>query len=418
MPEGKQTQSLKLLGIAASLGGVIAFAYLIFEWIVTDGSNWLWNDLLQSDVYRWRVIPIAIVMSVVLSLLYKGVKQKRVVHAETDLLSEISNSKSTSLSSILTIFTIGAVSLLAGASLGPEASLLAGVLGIAAWTSGKAKLLNTPIAKLLALSSVGALLCAFMCSPIPMAIPLLLMQKSKKLTLQSALPVLFMGTVSWIIVYLLKGEPFGQVPVSETFTAIDIVIAAGLGFAAVLIGVALKWVIKLASLKTSWIAAHTHWLVSAVIFGTVLGILYLLGGQSIQFSGSEGSQLLASDKAMYSAIALLSLVVLKLLATAWSLSSGYRGGLVFPSVYMGLAFSYSIAAAFMLVGADSAGATVGAISGIFVAMLSPVVGVVLLLSLFPQSLTLLVIAGAIGAVAGSKAFAKLLPPQAKETAKA
>jgi H+/Cl- antiporter ClcA len=400
-------QLLITLVSAVVLGMAIAFSYLVFEWIVNDGSNFIWNDVFKSDVYRWRVLPIAMGLSIVLSVVYKLFKQERIQELETDLLKEISANNPSSLTDIMTIFSIGAACLLAGASLGPEASLLAGVISISAWISGLFKHIDKPLTKLFSLASVGGLLCAFMLSIIPILIPLVLLKKSKKLTLQSAFIVIVICATSWLIVFLIKGTAYGEIPINETFSGIDYIVALGLGFFTVLIGIILKWVIKILAIQARYIDKQFHWVLSATIFGGVLGLLYLFGGQSIEFSGNQGSQLLEANRLMYSSLALLAMVGFKLLATAWSLTSGYRGGLVFPSVYMGLAFSYAIIAAFSLTGVESAGATIGAVSGIFVTMLSPTLGIVLLLSAFPINLVFVVMTGVMGALAGVRVFEKI-----------
>jgi H+/Cl- antiporter ClcA len=152
-----------------------------------------------------------------------------------------------------------------------------------------------------------------------------------------------------------------------------------------------------------------HWMLSALIFGLVLGLLYFVGGQTVQFSGSAGLKLVLQNLATYSGLAFLGLVVAKMLVTAWSLSSGYRGGLVFPSIYTGVVLSLAISTAFHLTGHDESGTIIGATSGLLVAMTNPIAGIILSFSLFPLSLLPVLTAGAIGAVVGNRVFARLKP---------
>lgn len=163
--------------ISALTGILVSFLYLGFEWFVNNGSNWLWNDLVQSDVYRWRVIPLAIVMSIILTLVIKLFNQKRLTKPSEDLLGELDNIKQTSIGKIVVTLIIGALSLLAGASLGPEASLVTASLGLAAWFSGKLNSLKHPFAFYLSIASIGALLAAFFNSLLPVIIPLLVLKK-------------------------------------------------------------------------------------------------------------------------------------------------------------------------------------------------------------------------------------------------
>ena len=65
----------------------------------------------------------------------------------------------------------------------------------------------------------------------------------------------------------------------------------------------------------------------------------------------------------------MGLLLVKLLATGWSISAGYRGGPAFPSVYMGVALSLAITAAIPSV--SETGVMVGAIAGILAEMTTP-----------------------------------------------
>jgi H+/Cl- antiporter ClcA len=157
--------------------------------------------------------------------------------------------------------------------------------------------------------------------------------------------------------------------------------------------------------------AKLPWLLSASIFGLVLGLLYFIGGQSVQFSGSEGLKLLSENVAQYSAMALLGLILVKLLSTSWSITTGYRGGIVFPSIYMGVALSLATGALLSLSKSDQAGAVIGAVTGVLMGMINPIVSIILALALFPSSLIVVVASGALGALIGLKLFAKLVQPK-------
>jgi hypothetical protein len=148
---------VRALAAAVAVGVVNALVFVAFEWIVNDGTDWVWNDLVDSDAVRWRVVPLAIAGSIVLSAVIRLTRQKRIVPASTDPLA------GGPAASVPVVLLIGAVSLLAGASLGPEASLFAAATGIGAWLAKE---------KRLVLASVGALLVAFFGSLLAVAVPL------------------------------------------------------------------------------------------------------------------------------------------------------------------------------------------------------------------------------------------------------
>jgi H+/Cl- antiporter ClcA len=128
----------------------------------------------------------------------------------------------------------------------------------------------------------------------------------------------------------------------------------------------------------------------------------------VQFSGSEGSVMLLSGQVHYGAWALAGIALVKLAATAWSLTAGYRGGLAFPSVFAGVAVRLLVAGA--LPDLAGPGVLLASVAGLFVEMTSPMLGVVMLLALLPAKLLPLGIAGAAGAVAARLAVTPLQRP--------
>jgi H+/Cl- antiporter ClcA len=302
------------------------------------------------------------------------------------------------LSSLVVIFIVGLGSLLAGASLGPEATLVALAMGLGTWLGARASM--GPLGQLLALASVGALLVAFLGALIAMAIPLLVLwQRARRLPVAAVATVLVAGVAAYGTLLLVQGDHHGyvQLPGADV-RARDYVAALVLGAVAVGIGVQLRWFIDGLVSVTRRLDERTPWWLAATVFGAVLGLLYLIGGRSVEFSGSEGSAMLLDGEVRYGAGALLGLVFVKLLATGWSLSAGYRGGLVFPSLYAAVAISLAAATAFPSVAGP--GVLIGSIAGLLVEMTAPALGVVMLLALLPIEMLPLGLAGAAGAVGG------------------
>jgi H+/Cl- antiporter ClcA len=94
----------------------------------------------------------------------------------------------------------------------------------------------------------------------------------------------------------------------------------------------------------------------------------------------------------------------KLLATAWSLAAGYRGGLVFPSIYSGVVIFLIVHALF---GTSSNGILLGSVAGILGAMTGAVAGGIFVIAVIPYTLLPLAIVGIIGAAAGNRLIGKL-----------
>jgi H+/Cl- antiporter ClcA len=407
---GRSRAALLLAAIALALGVIDGLVFLGFEWVVKHGTDWLWNDVVDSDDVRWRVVPLALVLSIALSALMRGLGQPRWTAPHMDPLGPAEGSggeppPAPALPILATILLAGAAGLVAGASLGPEAPLVGLATGLGAWAAARVDL--GAVGRVLVLASAGALLVAFFGSLIPIAIPLVIVyQRTRRLQVAAVLAIVLAGLAAWGTLWLVHGDDhgYGSIP-SAAVHARDYVSAVVLGVIAVAIGALLRWFVKRLAVVTERIDDRAPWWVAAAIFGLVLGALYLAGGQTVQFSGSEGSAMLLSGDVHYGTWALAGIAVVKLAATAWSLTAGYRGGLVFPSVFVGVAVSLLVAGA--LPDLAGPGVLLGSVAGLLVEMTAPMLGVVMLLALLPAKLLPLGIAGAVGAIAGRFAVERL-----------
>jgi H+/Cl- antiporter ClcA len=234
-------------------------------------------------------------------------------------------------------------------------------------------------------------------------------RQGKPVTRRTAIPPLLAGVTAWAIVSLIHGHTQGPdiLPIDSGGGLDAVVPALVLGMLAVLVGVLLRLMIRAMHSWTERLDRLWQWIAAAAFFGAVLGVLYWIGGESVQFSGKEGTHLLYDERAHYGAAALLGLLLVKLLATSWSISAGYRGGVAFPSVYAGVALSLAVTAA--LPGVSETGTMIGAIAGILAEMTTPAVAFIMLLSLMPTNLLPIGIVGAIGAVVGRRALERVMP---------
>lgn len=397
--------------LAVGIGIANAVVLYIFEFIGVDVTNWLWNDVFATDEYRWRVLPVALGLGLLLTATIKFLRDKRVVPVQTDLLAEVSGAPST-LYSIGVVLTIGAMCLLAGGSIGPEASLMLASAGIGAYASHRWKF--NPLKQPIILASIGALLVAFLGSLVLALVPILvLFQQAKQQKRRVPIKVIAISIVASLASFLtiqainrMTGDSggYGTAPPMPAFQMKDFVIAGLLGFVSGFLGLCLNWCIARFWQFATWLDSQklpTHdWLIG-LLFSGVLGIVYLLGGQTIQFSGSIGSGLLVSDASRYSILALGGLIVTKILATAWSKGTGYRGGLVFPSIYIGVALG--LLAGSIADGLSGAGALVGGIAGmIAVSVGSPVIAGVFLAAILPWRLWPVGLCAVVGTLLFSK----------------
>jgi H+/Cl- antiporter ClcA len=82
--------------------------------------------------------------------------------------------------------------------------------------------------------------------------------------------------------------------------------------------------------------------VALVVGGAILGILGAIGGEITLFKGLEQMQELAAASATYTAGGLVLIGAIKLAAVVIAGSSGFRGGRIFPAVFVGVAFGLAV----------------------------------------------------------------------------
>ncbi len=401
-------EKIKLIAASAFIGLLVTVAFLFVEFIDTKGVDFLWNTVLQTNKYRILVIPTAIFLSIIFSAVILSLKKKRIGQAETDLIGD-DEIKPTNINEIIKILTIGCVGLLAGASLGPEGVLVAICSGIGILIAQKAKRMDA--AKLFLISSVGALLVGFFGSLLPILIPIfMLYKKEKKIVVMHTIPPIIAGLSTYISLYIIKNGDigFGTIPTGSSYTIQDLIGAFFLG----ILGAIVAFLIKKLINKFESIAKHVdskfHWIVSSAIFGGVIGVLYFIGGPTIQFSGKEGSSLLM-ENGPYPLIILVIILISKFIVTSWSLPAGYKGGLVFPSIFMAVAMSLILTEIHPILGGP--GITIGATSGMMTAMLPPILGFILVLAMIPLNFILVAAMGLLGAIVGSKVIALKSKPK-------
>ena len=406
-PKPARRRGLLIFAAAIVIGAVDGLLFMGFEWVVNHGLDWIWNDVFDTDDERWRVVPLALVLGLLFGVALRLLGQDRLVEPHTDPLASNEDADPDAplphetLWMIAVIVLVGLASLLAGASLGPEAPLVGATSAIGAYVAGR--IAPGPEGRLLVLCSVGALLVAFFGSMIAVALPILiLLQRTKKLPIPAVVAILLSGGAAYGTLYAVQGDApgFGSIPFGVGAQGHDYATAFLLGIVCVPVGLLLRGLVEVVWAAAKRVHARVPWWVSAAVFGAILGVWYLIGGETIQFSGSEGSSLLLHKADEYGWAALLGIVLMKIVATAWSLGTGYRGGLVFPSVFCGVSLGLTVGAIF----GDQAGPglLIGAVGGILAEMTAPLVGVIMLLALLPAKYAGLAVMAAAGVFLGRK----------------
>ena len=80
-----------------------------------------------------------------------------------------------------------------------------------------------------------------------------------------------------------------------------------------------------------------EWWLRAGIAAAGLSLLYLLGGPLVQFTGNQSIVPLFEQAHALGLLGIAWIILIKVAAIAWSKALGYKGGLIFPTIFLAAA---------------------------------------------------------------------------------
>lgn len=330
MPRGNAQKLLILIAVIL-VAVLVAVTYHYFESAVHHSINFIWDEWLDTDTRRIIVIPTCFVISYIFFGLQHYLDPKSDIHESKGL----GQAPDPTLTNFAKILFIGFFSLVAGASLGPEAILVPACLVIGGYVGTKMFNTNKQVVGLLSMVGFVALFAAFFDSFIAGMLGLLLVTKTVKVKITP--PMIVIGAiaseVTVLMLKVLEGSAYTELPSSDwkisLTAAIAVVFIAAGGYAYTYILKAAHDVFEKVHLAT----AKQSWLIRASLAAGGLSALYLIGGPLVEFTGNQSVQPMLEQAASLGVTGLLWIFVIKTLAIGWSKTLGYRGGLVFPSVF-------------------------------------------------------------------------------------
>lgn len=335
---------LKLVLLAAAIGIPAAFLAAVFLAFVHWLEHWLWTDLpsdLGSSVPPWYLVLALPVLGagvvIAARLLLPGDGGHDPLLGLSTAPTPLRNGPGVALAAIGTLAF--------GAVLGPEAPLIAlgSVAGMAI----------TPFVKLEArgqsvLATAGSFSAVSALFGGPLVAGMLLIEAG--IGMGSALiPALLPGLVAAAVGYLIF-EGLGTwgglhetalkvpgLPPYHGYHAGDLLIAIGVGIAAALVTAGVRAIGTRVERQHRGRGSLAALLVAG---GLAVGLLALLAralganSQDVLFSGQSSVPALVAQQSMK---IVLILLVAKAIAYAVSLGCGFRGGPVFPAIFLGVA---------------------------------------------------------------------------------
>jgi H+/Cl- antiporter ClcA len=316
------------------VGILVAVTYYLFELAVHSSISYVWDTTFDTENIRYLVIPL----SIVISLLFFGFQHFLDPKSEKGEEHGLGDSNIIpSLKNIFVVLFIGYFSLLAGASLGPEAILVPASTIIGSYVALKLFKKDVKASKMLVAASIVALFTAFFHSFIIGMLSLLLIKKISGVKISPQLIVVGVLASSGSYFTLQIIDPSNSYFTFPEFDLRVAVIDIIAGVLLVMAGYIATFALKYAHQYIVMFRTKTKikiWWKQALIAGLGLGILYILGGPLVEFTGNESIVPLIDQSASLGASGLIVILVVKLIAIAWSKAMGYRGGLIFPMVFL------------------------------------------------------------------------------------
>ena len=338
-PQAKPASYFKLMALVVVLGVISALVTFAFIALVQMGTQRLWEDAAQALGLDIRLFTILVCTAggLLVGLLVKLFGDHNGIFA--DLMSEFGKTGRFDYRHAPGIVITAFVSLVSGASLGPEAPLADACGGIGTLVSDKLKL-DPKETRTLGFSGVSSMLSAFITSPFAGAL----------LGLESAqggggglatyfwvlFPSLLGSAVATTVFVLLSGQFFGTLYAFPGYAPrlVDLLYAAPLGVIGGAVG--LLFMLLLRRLQRLFEVMKGRVVLRGLIGGLAMGIIGALLPLTL-FSGESGTADLIAHAAEIGVLMLIVLAIAKLFATSLLLATGWKGGYIFPIMFASVA---------------------------------------------------------------------------------
>jgi H+/Cl- antiporter ClcA len=380
-PQAKPRPYIKLLALVVVLGLICALITFAFMALVQVGTGAIWEQAAQALGLDTRIFTVLIcsIGGLLVGLLVKLFGDHNAIFAE--LMLEFGKTGRFNYRHAPGIVITAFVSLIAGASLGPEAPLADACGGIGTLMADKLKL-NDRETRTMGYSGVSGMLAAFITSPFSGALLGLESAQGGPGGLQTYFWVLFpsllASAVATVVFVLLSGsffETLYQFPAYSPRLA-DLFYAVPLGLIGGAVG--LLFMLSLKRLQGLLRPMKGHVVLRGLLGGLAMGLIGALLPLTL-FSGEEQTADLITHAAEIGVLMLILLAVAKLFATSLLLATGWKGGYIFPIMFAGVALGLAVNLVFpqvpiaVTVAATMAGALVAAMKApLFAALFTTV----------------------------------------------
>jgi H+/Cl- antiporter ClcA len=321
------------------LGAISAVVTFVFIALVNLFIDLIWKEapLALGVDNRWFIFVVCVLGGLLVGLLVKLFGDHNAIFSE--LMQEFGRTGRFNYRHSPGIVITAFISLISGASLGPEAPLADACGGLGTLAADKLKL-DEQETRTMGYGGLSAMLAAFITNPFGGA--LLSLESAQggmtgaQIYFWGLFPSLVASAVATIVFVMLAGNfffPLYSFPdyaprLRDLLQAVPFSLVGGV--VGVLFTYMFRWLRKL----MQPLKAHVVW--RGLIGGLGMGIIGMLLPLTL-FSGEEQTLEMIEQAAEIGFGMLIVLALCKLLATSLLLATGWKGGYIFPIMFAGVA---------------------------------------------------------------------------------
>jgi H+/Cl- antiporter ClcA len=329
-PEVETRSFWRLVGYAALLGVVGGIAGMVFLGVIGIGASWYGDpglDWFDGPVW-W--IGVAAIAGLIVGILRRVLRMPQ----KTPGLIEVLQKEHVDPRGVPSIVAVSAVSLIGGASLGPEVALGQIGGGTAGWIA-KLRRLDDDDAKALTLSGMAGAFGGLFSSPlVAMALVLEIARPARRRFERAFFGSLVASSISFGLYFAIIGSVFLGIYTIPAYEFEDWHLLAGVGLGVLSALVALITVVVAATAGRIFALLPVNDLVKPVIGGVIFGSIAVVVPLTA-FTGSDQLENVLTNAETLGLALLVAILIGKMVAFAVSAASGFIGGPIFPVLFLG-----------------------------------------------------------------------------------
>jgi H+/Cl- antiporter ClcA len=319
-----------IIAYAVGLGVFGAFTGLVFLGVVDFGQKWY--DDVDPDWFGGELWWVAVTAGagLVVGVLHKVTR----LPASTPGLIADLKSEHIEAKHVPGILAVSAASLMGGASLGPEKALGSAVGGAGGWFSER-RGLGEDLQKTNTLNGISGAFGGLLSSPLVVVMLVLeVARPGGKRAGKALIGGIVASSISFGIYFAIAGSVFLGIFEVPSYDYEDWHLLAGIGLGLLAAALVLALVVTSALVKRIFAKLALPTIPRAIVGGVIFGLVAVALPLTL-FTGTDQLETVLADAGMLGIGLLIVTLFAKMVTFAVSSASGFVGGAIFPTLFIG-----------------------------------------------------------------------------------